>query len=107
MTMKWIDEQGFDGRGYDLGDKAFLVSFYNENSGSTKYVLRDRPAYTNITIEPRLTGWCGSYNNVSTEGEGAWKVTRIAKSGRYLIEELGGQELAEFLEEMGYPELIP
>jgi len=107
MTTKWIDEQGCAGRGYDLGDKAFLVSFYNENNGSTKYVLRDQPAYTNVTKQPRLTGWCGSYNNVATESEGAWKVTRIAKSGRYLIEQLEGQELVEFLEEMGYPELIP
>ncbi len=103
MTTKWVDEQ----EQYKVGDKAFLIEFYNENSGGTRYQLRDQPAYTNRTNEPRLTGWCGSYNNVSTDGGGAWKVVRIAKSGRYLIQELEGAELAEFLEEMGYPELVP
>ena len=103
MTTKWIEQQEH----VALGDKAFLVSFSNENSGSTRYILRSQPAYTNRSSEPRLTGWCGSYNNVATEGEGAWKVIRIAKSGRYLIERLEGVELEEFLEEMGYPELIP
>lgn len=107
----WIEEQGYDGRGYGLGyglgDQAFLVSFSNTSSGSTGYVLRDQPAYTNRSNKPRLTGWCGTYNNVATYGEGAWKVVRIAKSGRYLIQRLEDTELAEFLEEMGYPELIP
>lgn len=107
MTTKWIDEQGRDGRGYDLGDTAFLISFYNENDCSTRYVLRDQPAYTNRSNEPLLYGWCGTYNNVGTYGEGAWKVIRIARSGRFLIQELEGQELEEFLDEMGYPELKP
>lgn len=101
MTTKWIDEQDFD------GDKGFLVEFFNENNSSTRYVLRNKPPYTNRSNEPRLHGWCGSYNNMSTTGCGAWKVLRVAKSGRMLIEELEGEELAEFLEEMGYPELVP
>ena len=104
---KWIEEQGYEGSGPGIGDQAFLVSFFNENNGSTRYALRDKPAYTNRSNEPRLTGWCGTYNNVATYGEGAWKVIRIAKSGRYLIQRLDDTELAEFLEEMGYSELIP
>jgi hypothetical protein len=103
MTMKWIDEL----EQYEVGDKAFLIEFYNEGNGSTRYTLRDRPAYTNQSNEPRLTGWCGTYNNVSTTGDGAWKVVRIAKSGRYLIQELEGSELVDYLDEMGYPELVP
>lgn len=101
MTTKWIDGQEFD------GDKGFLVEFYNSIAGSWRYVLRSKPAYTNLSNEPRLHGWCGSYMNLSTTGCGAWKVVRIAKSGRILIEEMKGEELAEFLEEMGYPELVP
>jgi len=104
---KWIEDQSYEGHGYGLGDQAFLVSFCNASSGSTRYVLRDQPAYTNRSNEPRLTGWCGTNNNVATYIEGAWKVIRIAKSGRYLIQRLDGMELAEFLEEMGYPELMP
>lgn len=101
MTQMWIDEQYFD------GDKGFLVESYDGNNGSTHYTLRNTPAYTNRSNEPRLHGWCGSYNNLSTTGYGAWKVIRVAKSGRVLIKELEGEELNEFLEEMGYPELIP
>lgn len=101
MTTKWIDGQDFD------GDKGFLVEFYNSTTECWRYALRNTPAYTNRSNEPRLHGWCGSYNNTSTTGCGAWKVLRVAKSGRMLIEELKGEELVEFLEEMGYPELVP
>lgn len=101
MTTKWIDGQDFD------GDKGFLVEFYNSSAESWRYALRNTPAYTNRSNEPRLHGWCGSYNNMSTTGCGAWKVLRVAKSGRMLIEKMEGEELAEFLEEMGYPELVP
>jgi hypothetical protein len=103
MTTKWIDEQP----GYEVGSKAFLIMFSYENTGAEHYVLRDQPAYTNVSREPRLTGWCGTYNNLGTHGEGAWEVIRIAKSGRLLIQQLGGDALNEFLEEMGYPELAP
>lgn len=102
MTTKWIDEQ----EQYSVGDKAFLIEFSHENTGAESYVLRDQPAHTNVSREPRLKGWCGSYNNVSTSADGAWEVMRIAKSGRYLIQELKGEDLAAFLEEMGYPGLI-
>ena len=54
---------------------------------------------------PRLIGWCGSYNNISTSGCGVWKVTRIAKNGRMLIQEATAEEVEAFLEEMGYPDL--
>lgn len=101
MAKKWIDEQ----TEFSVGDKAFLIEFSNSNTGADNYVLRNTPAYTNVSREPRLRGWCGSYNNVSTTGGGAWQVVRIAKSGRMLLQELEGQDLSEFLEEMGYPEL--
>lgn len=103
MTTKWIDAQ----EQYNVGDKAFLILFSHENDRVESYVLRDQPAYTNQSHQPRLEGWCGSYNNTSTSAMGAWEVVRIAKSGRYLIQELEGEALNEFLEEMGYPELIP
>ncbi len=67
----------------------------------------DTPARTNRSHEDKLYGWCGSYNNVSTNACGAWRVTRIAKNGRMLISKLTGDELATFLEEMGFPDLTP
>ncbi len=103
MAQMWIDEQ----EEFGAGDSAFLISFYNENTGGTRYTLRNQPAYTNVTNEPRLNGWCGSYNNISTHAEGVVKVVRIAKSGRYLVAHLTLKENEDFLNEMGYPELIP
>ena len=103
MDKLWIEEQ----EEFNVGDSAFLISFFNESTSSTRYVLRNTPAYTNRSNEPKLYGWCGTYNNIGTYGEGAWQVVRIAKSGRYLIKELTRSELILFLEDMGYPELIP
>ena len=103
MDKLWIEEQ----EEFEVGDSAFLISFFNESTASTRYVLRNTPAYTNRSNEPKLHGWCGTYNNIGTYGEGAWQVVRIAKSGRYLIKELTRSELILFLEDMGYPELIP
>lgn len=101
MSTRWIDEQE-----YNVGDRAFLILNDNENTCAERYFMCDQPAHTNHSNRPRLHGWCGSYNNVSTHGCGAVKVVRIAKSGRFLVEELAGDELNDFLEEMGYPELM-
>ena len=108
MTQKWIDEQSYE---YDIGptkdgEMGFLIRISNENTGSDRYILRCSPPYTNRSNKPRLYGWCGTNNNVGTYGEGVWKITRIAKNGRTLIEEVeAGDERDAFLEEMGYPDL--
>jgi len=99
MITKWIDEQDFD------GDKGFLISFYDSKDASTRDKLGYKPAYT-ANNKPFLYGFHGSFDNVITTGCGAWKVIKVAKSGRVLIEKLNGKELVEFLEDMGYPELI-
>ncbi len=101
MTTLWIDEQ----ENYAAGDAGFLTRFDYDNTGGERYILRDTPAHTNHSHMPRLIGWCGSYNNVSTNACGAWRVTRVAKNGRMLLSELAGADLAAFLEEMGYPDL--
>lgn len=101
MTPKWIDEQ----EGYNVGDCGFLVSNAHETEGWERFYLRDNPARTNVSRVPRLIGWCGTYNNISTSGCGVWKVVRIAKNGRMLISQPTDEEVAVFLEEMGYPDL--
>lgn len=101
MTKKWIDEQ----EGYNVGDAGFLVRNSHETDGWDRYHLRDMPAHTNVSRVPRLVGWCGSYNNISTSACGVWKVVRVAKNGRMLITETDADETATFLEEMGYPDL--
>jgi len=102
MTTMWIgpDET------LEVGSNGFLIENSNPYDGWNRYELRDTPAFTNRSHEPRLHGWCGSYNNVSTYGHGFWVVTKVAKNGRALIKELDGDELAAALEELGYPELI-
>lgn len=88
-----------------LGDKGFLIRFHNENTGSTRFALRDTPAHTNQSQEPQLHGWCGSYNNISTSGCGMVIVKRMAKNGRAYVEQLEGVDLESSLEEFGYPDL--
>lgn len=104
METKWIDEQA---EPLSVGDAGFLVRNSYENTGGERYELRDTPAHTNQSHMPRLVGWCGSWNNVSTYGEGVWKVIRVAKNGRLLLQEIEGAERQAFLDEYGYPDLTP
>ena len=101
MTTQWIgpDET------LSLGDKGFLIEFENTNTGGERYELRDTPAHTNQSHQPRLVGWCGSYNNLGTHANGMAKVIRVAKNGRCLVQFLEGDELQAALEGLGYPDL--
>lgn len=101
MKTQWIGPD----ENLALDQVGFLIRFSNENNAGTRYVLRDTPASTNQSHEPRLHGWCGSYDNISTTAEGMVKVIRMARNGRALVQELEGEELANGLEELGYPEL--
>lgn len=101
MTTMWIGPQ----EDLEVGSMGFLIEFSNPIQNSQRYTLRDTPAYTNQSYEPRLNGWCGSYNDTSTHARGFWKVVKVAKNGRAKIEEMTGEARAEALEEFGYPEL--
>ena len=52
MTQKWIDEQ----EDYKVGDKAFLICFYNENTAAERRTMRNNPARTNQTVSQALKG---------------------------------------------------
>lgn len=90
---------------YAVGEVGFLVSTSNPYQGSESYALCDVPAHTNQSRQPRLHGWCGSWNNVSTYGRGMACVEKIARNGRAFVRLLEGDELAAALEDLGYPEL--
>ena len=101
MTSMWIgpDET------LSAGDVGFLIAKTNVLRSSTRHELRNTPAHTNQSHEPRLHGWCGTYNDLSTSARGMVRVERMAKNGRAYVRELEGDELAAALEELGYPEL--
>ncbi|MBN8449489.1 MAG: hypothetical protein J0M13_10875 [Candidatus Accumulibacter sp.] len=97
----WIDDQ----EGFSVGAAGFLIEHQNSYVGADHYSLSDTPAYTNVSHMPRLTGWCGTYNDLATYGCGAWRIVQQAKNGRMKIKELAGDDLRAFLEESGYPDL--
>jgi hypothetical protein len=101
MAQKWIgpDET------LSVGDVGFLIEQTHENQGWTRYDFRITPAHTNMSREPKLFGWCGTTNNLSTHGRGMARVIRVAKNHRVLVEGLAGAEVEAALEELGYPEL--
>lgn len=98
----WIDA-------CDVSDIGFLVS--NTRQGSEPYVtLRDYPARTNQSRQPRLEGWCGTTNDVSCHAKGLARFVRYNSSRtRVLVQLIAPESVAarEYLEAEGYPELIP
>lgn len=102
MTAMWID-----GENLNVGEIGFLVEISNAIKGSERHELRNRPPRTNQSHEDRPRGWCGTWNDNSTNGCGVWKVTRTAKNGRAQIVEVTDRDaLVAFLDEYGFPELL-
>lgn len=105
MTTIWID--GPDHISTPVGSAFFLVAHSHHLKGWTRHELRDTPPRTNQSFEPRPIGWCGSYNDVSTQGRGVWRVTRVAKNGRVQLTRVTDPtELREYLDETGFPDLL-
>jgi hypothetical protein len=100
--MQWIGPD----ESLNVGDVGFLIEFSNPSKSET-WTLRDTPAHTNQSHQPRLHGWCGSWNNTNTNAHGMVKVVKVAKNGRAQVVQLEGDELRAALEELGYPELMP
>ena len=91
----------------DTHEIGFLIETSHETAGWTRYELSERPPYTNQSREPRPVGWCGSYNNVATYGRGVWKLAKLLPNGRAQITRVKDpEEIAEFLESVGYGELL-
>ena len=99
MSTHWIG--GHWTEEFVSGQSGFLVSV------GGRLELRDRPAHTNSSHEPRLRGWCGSWNNVDTDALGLAVVTRVAKNGRAQVRTLQGEDEAKALEALGWPDLAP
>jgi hypothetical protein len=103
MIMRWID-----GEDLSAGDIGFLVESVHVLHQTSRYGLYDRPCHTNLSHAPKLTGWCGSTNDISRYAKGLARVVRIAGNGRVQIAEIDGAEGAAWLRDVaGYPELVP
>jgi len=88
-----------------VGQIGFLIEHSHTLKGWSRYALRDVPAHTNQSNEPRLHGWCGTYNDLATHARGMARVERVARNGRAFVRELEGDDLATALDEFGYPDL--
>jgi hypothetical protein len=89
---------------YKVGQIGFLIETSPQDRASW-YTLSYHPAHTNQSHEPKLYGWCGSYNNTSTNARGLVKVLKVAKNGRAMVAGLTVEEQQAALEELGYPDL--
>lgn len=102
----WIDLNGYDV--IKPGYVGYLVSKSHATKGWETFTLGEEPARTNVSREPRLHGWCGSYNDVATHAHGIAKVVKINKAEtRAYVTVLADDspEAEAFKEETGYPEL--
>lgn len=88
-----------------LGQYGFLIETSHTNDGWIQYTLSDTPARTNRSHEPKLYGWCGTWNDIATHARGMYRVVRLARNHRAYVEELEGADLGAALEELGYPNL--
>lgn len=105
-TSFWIDLNGYDV--VKPGAVGYLVSKAHTLKGWETYELRDEPARTNSSRQPKLHGWCGSYNDVSTVAHGIAKVVKVnkAETRAYVTILADDAPEAEALkQETGYPDL--
>ena len=99
--MRWIDGT------YELGYVGFIVLRSNPIRHTESVSLTQRPPYTNRSHQPKLYGWCGSWNDTNTYAEGIGCVVRVAHNGRCQIAEISAREtILAYLEQQGYPDLI-
>jgi len=101
ITAKWIDGTDY----MRVGDVGFLVERSNPYQRLQRFELQDTPPHTNQSHQPRLYGWCGSWNNFSTYGHGLHRVEKIARNGRAYVRHVSILELDMELEKLGYPQL--
>ena len=63
MAGGWIDVSSVSRLG-EVGAFYFIVR--TVLAGRERLVVRDTPAFTNRSLEPKLHGWCGETNNMAT-----------------------------------------
>lgn len=103
---QWLDAHACLDGCPAVGDVGFLIAVKDtSNGGPERFSLRDNPARTNRTHEPKLVGWCGETNNRSVEARGMARVARVTSNGRVLVAPIDGADLQRALDASGYPDL--
>ena len=104
MAGGWIDVSSVSRLG-EVGAFYFIVR--TVLAGRERLVVRDTPAFTNRSLEPKLHGWCGETNNMATFAEGVVRVTQVAAGGeRVRVRRLRGADEAAALRAMGYGDTL-
>ncbi len=57
----------------------FVISAHTQN-GSVEIIIQNEPGRTNMSHEPRTTGWLGSTNNVNRYAHGQFHDEQAARA---------------------------
>ena len=102
--MEWIDGDTVEAH---VGLMGFLIRRSNPIRHTEHAYIAQHPPRTNQSHELRIYGWCGSWNDTNTYGDGIVRVTRVARNGRVqIVSVTNPDDLAAYLHEVGYPELM-
>ena len=92
----WIDNLNYE----PIGTIGFLIC--KDYGRYERIVIQDRPGCTNMSLEPRLSGWLGTTNDVSRHAMGVGKIVKTSKDGRRaLVSMLVGDKLDAWLDSEG------
>lgn len=74
----WMDNSSADID--SIGDVGFLVQICTER-GAEHWELRTRPAHTNMSREPKWSGWCGTTDGTTVYAEGLGQIIEHSIQG--------------------------
>lgn len=75
-----------------IGDTCYLVRLEDLNRGTTSYRVSAEPGRTNMSHEPRESGWLGTTNDVAAYAEGKCVLTAwVGEEGRVRFRRVKGQ----------------
>lgn len=102
----WIDNHEWE-PDREPGSLAILVEHSHNLKGWLRPVLQDEPPRTNQSHQPRLFGWCGTYNDEHIQADGVWEIVKYTQTSHrvYIRPVREPERVNAYLEGIGYPEL--
>lgn len=105
MAPKYIDLGDVHIIDYTAG-VGFLIETRPQGK-APRFEVHPHPGHTNQSHEPRLSGWLGETNNVSSFARGVVRCVGRSDNDRVSVEPLDGDSLRAALATLCYPELDP